>query len=285
MRLGILCSIVRTEEKLIFEAFRGLGVKFDRIDDRGLILDLDNGNHPWDIVLERAVNHSRALHTLKILNDRGITTVNSWNVANTCGDKVLTSNALVTHNVPTPRTLIAYTPESALEAIDQLGYPVVLKPAVGSWGRLIARVNDRYAAEALLEHKQRLGSYHHSIFYIQEYVPKGNRDIRAFVVGDETICAIYRHSEHWITNTARGAHATNCPVTDELHSICLAASRAVGGGVLAVDVFESPKGLLVNEVNYTMEFRNSISVTGIPIHERIAAYTLDVGEAKATATL
>ena len=227
MRLGILCSIVRTEEKLIFEAFRGLGVEFDRIDDRGLILDLNNGNHPWDIVLERAVNHSRALHTLKILNDRGITTVNSWNVANTCGDKVLTSNALVTHNVPTPRTLIAYTPESALEAIDQLGYPAVLKPAVGSWGRLIARVNDRYAAEALLEHKQRLGSYHHSIFYIQEYVPKGNRDIRAFVVGDETICAIYRHSEHWITNTARGAHATNCPVTDELHSICLAASLSL----------------------------------------------------------
>ena len=285
MRLGILCSIVRTEEKLIFEAFRGLGVKFDRIDDRGLILDLDNRNHPWDIVLERAVNHSRALHTLKILNDRGITTVNSWNVANTCGDKVLTSNALVTHNVPTPRTLIAYTPESALEAIEQLGYPAVLKPAVGSWGRLIARVNDRYAAEALLEHKQTLGSYHHSIFYIQEYVPKGNRDIRAFVVGDETICAIYRHSDHWITNTARGGHATNCPVTDELHSICLAASLAVGGGVLAVDVFESGQGLLVNEVNYTMEFRNSISVTGVPIHERIAAYTLGVGEAKATATL
>ena len=284
MRLGILCSIVRTEEKLIFEAFRGLGVKFDRIDDRGLILDLDNRNLPWDIVLERAVNHSRALHTLKILNDRGITTVNSWNVANTCGDKVLTSNALVTHNVPTPRTLIAYTPESALEAIEQLGYPAVLKPAVGSWGRLIARVNDRYAAEALLEHKQRLGSYHHSIFYIQEYVPKGNRDIRAFVVGDETICAIYRHSEHWITNTARGAHTTNCPVTDELHSICLAASRAVGGGVLAVDVFESDQGLLVNEVNYTMEFRNSISVTGVPIHERIVAYTLGVGEAKASAT-
>jgi [lysine-biosynthesis-protein LysW]--L-2-aminoadipate ligase len=285
MRLGILCSIVRTEEKLIFEAFRGLGVKFDRIDDRGLILDLDSRNYPWDIVLERAVNHSRALHTLKILNDRGITTVNSWNVANTCGDKVLTSNALVTHNVPTPRTLIAYTPESALKAIDQLGYPVVLKPAVGSWGRLIARVNDRHAAEALLEHKQRLGSYHHSIFYIQEYVPKGNRDIRAFVVGDETICAIYRHSDHWITNTARGGHATNCPVTDELHSICLAASLAVGGGVLAVDVFESGQGLLVNEVNYTMEFRNSISVTGVPIHERIAAYTLGVGEAKATATL
>ena len=279
MRLGILCSIVRTEEKLIFAALRARGVEFVKIDDRELTLDLEQRNYPWDVVLERAVNHSRALHTLKVLNDRGVTTVNSWAVANTCGDKVLTTNALVSGGVPTPRTIIAYTPESALQAIERLGYPVILKPAVGSWGRLLARVNDRHAAEALLEHKQTLGSYHHSIFYIQEYVPKPGRDIRAFVVGDETICAIYRTSDHWITNTARGGRATNCPVTDELDTVCLAAARAVGGGVLAIDVFETDRGLLVNEVNYTMEFRNSISVTSVPIHERITAYTLEVGEA------
>jgi [lysine-biosynthesis-protein LysW]--L-2-aminoadipate ligase len=155
----------------------------------------------------------------------------------------------------------------------------VLKPAVGSWGRLLARVNDRHAAEALLEHKEILGSYHHSTFYIQEYVEKPDRDVRAFVVGDETICAIHRHSAHWITNTARGARTSNCPVTDELHDICLRAARSVGGGVLAIDLFETPTGYLVNEVNYTMEFRNSVGVTGVPIHERIVDYTLRVGGA------
>ena len=274
MRLGVLCSIVRVEEKLIFDAFRRRGVDFVKIDDRELIIDLHQRAYDFDVVLERSVNHSRALHTLKILNDRGVRTINSWEVANTCGDKLLTTNALVKHGVPTPRTYVAYTPESAIEAIERLGYPVVLKPAVGSWGRLLARVNDRHAAEALLEHKETLGSYHHSTFYIQEFVPKAGRDIRSFVVGDRTICAIYRYSEHWITNTARGGRAQNCPVTDELNDVSVRAANAVGGGVVAIDLFETPSGLQVNEVNYTMEFRNSISVTGVEIHERIVDYVL-----------
>jgi [lysine-biosynthesis-protein LysW]--L-2-aminoadipate ligase len=158
-----------------------------------------------------------------------------------------------------------------------MGYPVVLKPGVGSWGRLLAKVNDREAAEALLEHKQVLGSYHHSIYYIQEYVDKPGRDIRAFVVGDETICAIYRRSSHWITNTARGGEASNCPVTPELDELCQKAAAAVGGGVVALDLFEDEqRGLLVNEINYTMEFRNSIDTTGINIPGRVVDYVLQV---------
>jgi len=177
--------------------------------------------------------------------------------------------------VPTPRVKVAFTPESAMKALDQLGYPAVLKPAIGSWGRLLSKVNDREAAEAVLEHKKILGSYHHSIFYIQEYVAKPQRDIRAFVVGEETICAIYRRSAHWITNTARGGETSNCPVTPDLNRLCVDAANAVGGGVLAVDVLEDPeRGLLVNEVNYTMEFRNSIKPTGVDIPDRIVDYVL-----------
>ena len=284
MTLGVLCSLIRVEEKLIFEALRARGVAFEKIDDRRLILDLSERAFPYDVVLERAINHSRALHTLRVLNDRGVKTVNTWSVANTCGDKLLTTNALVANDVPTPRTLVAYTPTSALEAIERIGYPVVLKPAVGSWGRLIACVNDRHAAEALLEHKEILGSYHHSTFYIQEYVPKPGRDIRAFVVGGETICAIYRNADHWITNTARGATTSNCPVTDDLRDVSRRAARAVGGGVVAVDLFETPDGLVVNEVNYTMEFRNSVGVTGVPIHERIVDYVIRVAEGEGAAS-
>jgi [lysine-biosynthesis-protein LysW]---L-2-aminoadipate ligase len=180
--------------------------------------------------------------------------------------------------VPSPRTILAFTPESALEAIEQIGYPVVMKPAVGSWGRLLARINDRDAAEAILEHKVTLGSFHHGAFYIQEYIKKPGRDIRSFVVGDETICAIYRDSPHWITNTARGGQASNCPVTPEIDALSRAAARAVGGGVVAVDLLESERGLLINEVNYTMEFRNSIDTTGVNIPSRIIDYVISVGE-------
>jgi [lysine-biosynthesis-protein LysW]--L-2-aminoadipate ligase len=150
----------------------------------------------------------------------------------------------------------------------------VLKPAVGSWGRLLSKINDRDAAETVLEHKMVLGSYHHSIFFVQEYVEKKGRDIRAFVVGDDCIAAIYRSSPHWITNTARGATASNCPVTAELANICHQAAQAVGGGVLAIDLFESDEGLLVNEVNYTMEFRNSIDTTGVNIPAKVIDYVI-----------
>jgi len=279
LNVAILMSRVRVEEKLLLTELDKRGVTIQRIDDREITLDIDQPNLECDVVLERAVNHLRALYALRIYNDWGIPTVNTYDVANTCGDKLLTTAALMRHRVPSPRTIIAFTPESALEAIEELGYPVVLKPAVGSWGRLLAKVNDRDAAEALLEHKVTLGSFHHGAFYIQEYVKKPGRDIRSFVVGGETICAIYRASPHWITNTARGGAASNCPVTPEIDEVSRAAAAAVGGGVVAIDLFESERGILVNEVNYTMEFRNSIDTTGVNIPAKIVDYVIEVGEA------
>ncbi len=285
MQVGILYSRVRAEEKLLFEAFEKRGVDFELVDDRNIVFEISGGQRfgdqykKFDVVVERCINHSRALYSLRILNDRGIPTVNTAHVADVCGNKLQTTSALTAAGVPSPRTLVAYTPESALEAIEALGYPVVLKPAVGSWGRLLSKLNDREAAEAVLEHKEVLGTYHHSIFYIQEYIQKPMRDIRAFVVGNETICAIYRDSQHWITNTARGGKSSNCPVTPELNDLCVRAGRAVGGGVVAIDVLEDPdRGLLVNEVNYTMEFRNSILPTGIDIPDRMVDFSLRVAK-------
>ncbi len=277
MKIGVLCSRIRLEEKLLFEAFEHRRLPFDRIDDREVVFNLQQPSLPYDVVLERCLHHSRALYALKVLNDWGVPTVNRYEVALTCGDKINTSTALAAAGVPSPRTLMAFTPESALRAIETLGYPVVLKPAIGSWGRLLAKISDRDAAEALLEHKETLGSYQHAIFYIQEYVDKPARDIRSFVVGDETIGAIYRESDHWITNTARGGRARNCPVTPEIDQLSRAAARAVGGGVLAVDILEHADGLLVSEVNYTMEFRNSIETTGVDIPGRIVDYAVAVG--------
>jgi [lysine-biosynthesis-protein LysW]--L-2-aminoadipate ligase len=278
MKIGVMCSIVRKEEKLLFDELRSRGLSFEVLDDREMVLNLHRKAYDFDVVLERCVNHSRALYALKVLNDWGIPTVNRFEVADVCGNKFLTTNALIKNNVPCPKTYLAFTADSAIRAIEELGYPVVLKPAVGSWGRLLSKVNDREAAETILEHKEILGSYHHSIFYIQEYIPKRERDIRSFVVGDETICAIYRYSKHWITNTARGGRAENCPVTDEIDRWSLAAAQAVGGGVVAVDLFETKDGIQVNEVNYTMEFRNSIDTTGVNIPAKIIDYLLQVGK-------
>jgi [lysine-biosynthesis-protein LysW]--L-2-aminoadipate ligase len=275
MKMAVLLSRARVEEKLLFDALDRRGVAYDKLYDPEIVFDLEKPAFHYDCVIERCINHSRALYALRILNGWGIKTVNTYEVADCCGNKFLTTMALMRDKVPSPRTLIAFTQESALAAIEQMGYPVVMKPAIGSWGRLLSKINDRDAAEAILEHKEILGSYHHSIFYIQEYIDKPQRDIRAFVVGDECICAIYRYSSHWITNTARGGQATNCPVTPELNALAVAAAKAVGGGVVAIDLLETPEGrLLVNEVNYTMEFRNSIDTTGVDIPGKIVDFAV-----------
>jgi [lysine-biosynthesis-protein LysW]--L-2-aminoadipate ligase len=272
-RIGLLHSLIRKDEKMLLDAFKRADVAPVMIDDRKLIMDFETAPDV-DVILERSINHSRALHALRLFESAGVKCVNSFDVARVCGDKMLTTAALSEHNVPQPRSRVAFTEDSAVEAIEQLGYPVVLKPAVGSWGRLLSKVNDRDAAETILEHKTVLGSYHHSIFYIQEYVDKADRDIRTFVVGDQCIAAIYRTSKHWITNTARGAVASKCDVTPEIAQISLNAAKACGGGVVAVDLFETPDGLLVNEVNYTMEFKNSVDTTGVDIPGEIVAYAI-----------
>ena len=278
MKIGMLLSIVSKEQKLLFEAARQRGLTFDRLDDRRIIFDLERGDYDHDVILERCVNHSRSLYALKVLNAYGVKTVNTYEVARICGNKFLTTMALIDHNVPTPKARIAFTAESALKAIEDLGYPVVVKPNIGSWGRLITKVNDRQAAEAILEHKEILGSFHHSIFYIQEYIEKPNRDIRSFVIDGETICAIYRYSEHWKTNTALGGKAVNCPVEGQVGELSVRAAEAVGGGIVAVDLMETPDGITVNEVNYTMEFRNSSGPTGVDIPGKIVDYLIKVAE-------
>jgi len=277
IHLALIHGPLRAEERLLLEACARRGVRCTRMLDQRLQFDLTAPPPPFDVVLGRSVSQQRTLHTLSIFAAWGIPTINPPELLDRCNDKLRTSALLAAAGVPQPRTLIAFSPEEALAAIEQLGYPVVIKPPLGSWGRLLARVHNRQAAETLLRHKVALGGFHHGTFYIQEYVDKPGRDIRAFVIGEETICAIYRESPHWITNTARGGRATNCPVTPELAELCARVARALGGGVLAIDLFEHPeRGLLVNEVNATMEFRNSIAPTGVDIPGRIIDYAIAV---------
>jgi [lysine-biosynthesis-protein LysW]--L-2-aminoadipate ligase len=279
MKVGIVCSRIRLEEKLLLAAFEERGVPVDIIDDRELVLDPQRRPLDHDVVIERCLHLSRATYIQHMLEQWGVKTINSYATITTCGDKLLTTTALQRAGVPIPRTLIAFTPESALEAIERMGYPVVLKPLVGSWGRLLAKVNDRDAAEALLEHKSTLGSYQHSVFYIQEYIFKPDRDLRVAVIGDRVVRAIYRASPHWITNTARGGEPLEAEITPALERICLAAARAVGGGIVGVDLLEDPqRGLLVNEVNGTMEFGKSAHVGKVDLPAEIVNYVIGVAQ-------
>jgi [lysine-biosynthesis-protein LysW]--L-2-aminoadipate ligase len=267
------------EEKLLFAAFEAQGVEVLRLDEREIAAQVGVYRPEADLVIERSVSTSAGLVAVQLFEAAGVIALNSYHVASICSDKIRTSLVLGAAHIPQPRTEIALSSEAAMVAIERLGYPVVLKPPVGSWGRLLARINDRDAAEAILEHKEVLGGVRHNIFYIQEVIRKPGRDIRAFVIGTECVCAIYRQSEHWITNTARGGQASNCPITPEIADLCHQVAMTITGGegaILAVDLLEDPeRGLLVCEVNHTMEFRNSIHTTGVDIPALYAQYALE----------
>lgn len=273
-RVGFLYTRLRLEEKyLLDELEKHKNIEIVRINDGDLYFDISLLTESVDVLFERSISYSRGLYISKIYEANGVKVVNSSQVAERCGDKYVTSQILVKEGIPTPRVIMAFDEESALAAAEEIGYPFVLKPVVGSWGRLLAKVEDRSTAEAFIEHKATLG-VSHQVFYLQEYINKPGRDIRAFVVGDEVICAIYRTSGNWITNTARGGVATNCPLTDKLVEICQQTARAIGVGLLAIDLFETANGLVVNEVNHTMEFRNSIETTGVNIPQKMVEYVL-----------
>jgi len=276
-RLGVLWSRIRLDEKMLFDAAEARGIAVTKLNDDELVFDvhepLDLG---VDVVLERSLSYHRSLQAARALDRHGVPCVNHARVIENCGDKALTSLLMARAGVPTPRTKVAFSQESALRAIETLGYPCVLKPVVGSWARLLSKVNDRDAAESLLEHKETLGGPQHQVYYVQEFVAKPGRDIRAFVVGDEVIAAIHRTSPHWITNTARGGVATKAEVTAELREVALRAAEAVGGGVLSMDIMESERGLLCHEVNHATEFKNSVAPTGVDIPGKIIDYAVGV---------
>ena len=277
--LAILYDRIRPDERMLFERAEALGLPYKKVYVPALPMVLGERPEALEgvtVALERCVSQSRGLAVARYLTALGIPVVNRPEVMETCGDKWATSVALAKAGLPQPKTALATDREEALRLMEAFGYPVVLKPVIGSWGRLLAKVTDRAAAEALLEHKEVLGGFQHQLFYLQEYVEKPGRDVRVFVVGERAIAAIYRRSAHWITNTARGGQAENCPLTEEIARLAVKAAEAVGGGVVAVDLLESPRGLLVNEVNHTMEFKNSVHTTGVDIPGEILRYAWEV---------
>lgn len=273
-RIAILHGVVRREEKLLIEAFdRAAEVELVLLDEREMAF-APVSVYGFDAVLSRSVSFSRGLYARRIFEARGVPCFNSARVAEICGDKLLTSLALERASVPQPEFRVAFDETAALGAMEAMGFPVVLKPVVGSWGRLVARADDRDAAESLLEHRAALPSYMHHVYYLQRYVDKGGCDVRAFVVGERVVAAIRRWSASWRTNTHRGGRAESLAVSDDLASLCLSAAHAVGGGMLAIDLFETGDGYLVNEVNDTMEFRNSIEPTGVDIPGAMVEHVL-----------
>jgi [lysine-biosynthesis-protein LysW]---L-2-aminoadipate ligase len=276
--LTLLYDTIRWEEKAIYEAAKKKGIEIKKIDCKDLVLDLNTLNSEYDnqIIIQRCVSYFKSLHSTAALEGLGAKVINPLNTAIICGNKLFTHMLIQKKGIRTPKVITAFSSQSALSALDDFGYPTIIKPTIGSWGRLIALLQDKEAAKAVFEDREHMFPLY-QIYYLEEFVSRPPRDIRAIVVGDNVVAAIYRYSEkdEWKTNMALGGRAENCPITGELEDICIKSSQAVGGKIVGVDLMESSKdGLVVHEVNNTTEFKNTVRITGINIQDIIIDYSL-----------
>ncbi|PSP73087.1 30S ribosomal protein S6--L-glutamate ligase [Halobacteriales archaeon QS_3_64_16] len=281
MHLGILYSRIRRDEKLLLSALRERGHEVTKIDVREQRFGFDTPPEDFDsvdLVVDRCLATSRSRYATRFLDAYGIPVINSAATADVCADKVKTSLTLDSAGIPTPATEVAFTTDSALQSIERFGYPCVLKPVVGSWGRLMAKVESRSAAEAILEHKATLGHYEHKVFYVQDFVPKPGRDLRVVAADGVPIAGMARSSEHWLTNAAKGASTAEFEIDDEARGLAEGASTAVGGGLLGIDLMETGGSYTVHEVNHTVEFKALDDVAEADVPEQVVDWLETVAE-------
>jgi [lysine-biosynthesis-protein LysW]--L-2-aminoadipate ligase len=268
--LTILYDTIRWEEKALYEAAKKRGIKVNRIDCKSLSIDLNQAEEsPYKdtVIIQRCVSYFKSVHSTAALEGLGAKIINSLHTATSCGNKLFAHMELQKAGIKTPRAISAFSEESAIAGLGALGYPAVIKPTIGSWGRLVALVRDKDAAKAVVEDRMHMFPLY-QIYYLEEFVNRPPRDIRAIVIGDKVVAAIYRYSINgeWKTNMALGGRAEICPITNELEDICIKATNAVAGNIVGVDLMESKEhGLMVHEINNTTEFRNTVSTTGVDI--------------------
>ena len=272
----ILYDTIRWEEKELLKAGRNAGLKIQMVDCKKLALNLEKTPDDYGVVVQRCVSYYRNLHSTAALEGMGVRVINCLNTGIFAGNKLFTHMLLKKAGVPTPYATVAFSKDAALDSLDSQGYPMVIKPTVGSWGRLISKLNDKDSAEAVLEGRE--GMYPiYQIHYLEEFVKRPPRDIRAIMVGDKIVAAIYRTSgdKSWKTNMALGGVATACPVTAEMEEMCIKAKNAVQGDIVGVDLMEDDKkGLVVHEVNNTTEYKNTVRVCGVDIPSLMLDYAV-----------
>jgi [lysine-biosynthesis-protein LysW]--L-2-aminoadipate ligase len=275
VKVSITFDRLRWEEKALKDAAESAGLSAELVDVKGLVFEVPKRpSEVAGVVLQRCISHYRSLLVSQAMEGAGVRVINSHSVAEVCSNKLATSIALARAGVATPRTFLTLTSEAVESAAERLGFPIVLKPFTGSWGRMVTIVRDRETLQSLIEYKEELANPLEHMYYMQEFVQRPPRDIRAIVAGDSVVACVHRYAPpgEWRTNVARGGTSKAFKPDKALMETVLKAAEAVGGGVLGIDAMESPSGYMVHEVNNTVEFKGAQSAVDFDIPSRIMQY-------------
>jgi len=280
-KICIVFDRLRTEEKMLQKEAVKLGhdaslidAKITQINTSSQTQDFDFG----DTVLERCISYYRGLYFTACLEFLDVPVINKFDVSATCGNKLLTSMLLKKNNIPTPKTYFSFSADAARKNLEDVGYPLVIKPIIGSWGRNVVPLKDKDTADAIIEQREITDGPLDRIFYLQELIDRPPRDIRVITVGDRAVTAMYRKSSgNFKTNIALGAEPEICNITNEIEDLCAKTSKVVGGGILGIDLMEDKeKGLVIHEVNNTVEFKGLVKVADANIPKEMIEYALNL---------
>ena len=277
MRVALVVDIIRVEEKLLIKALEDRKVPYDIINVGNDPLPFSRALSRYDVAIIRPVSMYRALYSSAVLEGVGVHSINSPDAINVCGDKILTYSKLFSAGIPIPESIIAMSPEAASKAYEQKGYPLIDKPPIGSWGRLVSLVRDDFEGKTIIEHRELLGNSALKIHIVQEYIQYKNRDIRCIVIGNELLGCYARNipPNEWRANVALGGVPSPIDIDDKLRETAVNAVKVVGGEFVSIDILEHPsRGYVVNELNDVPEFKGFMSATGINVAERLVDYVV-----------
>jgi len=217
--------------------------------------------------LEEIVFRMDMLYRLQRL---GLHVINPPEAIEHCVDKYDILAILEENGIPVPRTAVTENVDEALKTFNELGGDVVIKPIFGSRGIGSTRVKDPEIASTTF----RAITFYRNVIYLQEFVPHGFSDIRAFVVGDRVVAAMRRVANSWKTNYSQGARPRSIELDKTLEEMAIKSTKLIECKIAGVDILESPRGPLVVEVNSQPGWRGLQSVTKVNIADEIVDFIL-----------
>ncbi|AGO60448.1 RimK family alpha-L-glutamate ligase [Ferroplasma acidarmanus] len=273
--LTFIYDSISWEEKELIKGLQSEGVKLNLVNAKDNALNLTGKLDFGGPAIIRCMSSRRSLYYSYILESHGIKTINSFNTCNIAGNKVFTTSYLYKNGIKTPETSVSFSHDNALSTADNIGYPVVFKPASGSWGRMISLLENENIAETVFSMNDMVNE---NSYYLQKYVNRPPRDVRAIVVGDNISATIYRYSgEGWKTNLALGGKVEKAVLSGSQLDMLIKVAHLFDPGIIGIDAMETDEGLIVHEINSRVEFKGASKVYGNKIINDIVQYlkTLD----------
>ncbi|MEM1758609.1 MAG: RimK family alpha-L-glutamate ligase [Acidilobaceae archaeon] len=273
--MNLAVDIVRVEEELLIRAFSMRGLR-PTIIYSNTLYSIPEDRLSSSVVLVRNISAANSIYVAAITEASNGVAINPLRALIVGHDKILTYSTLVRNKIKIPQSIIALENSRLEDYVDDISYPIIDKPPIGSWGRLVSLVKTPTAFKEVIKHRSILANPQLRVHIIQKPANLGS-DIRCLVVGDSIAACMIRKGQlgEWRSNAALGGSVIPYKPSLEVEEAALKSATLVGAEIAGVDILHDDGDYYVNEVNVVPEFKALMKATSIDISEVIASYILN----------